>query len=171
MGDAVWFRGGNDGRSGKPTATDVGATRDAEDRARSVEREEREAIAAVNAKSNPSDADGRWGKKEGGGGGGAGDSADDGFEYGVVVIMKASFGFIKCCDRTQDLFFHFTEVKGGEDAVASRRFGFVQEESGRGGRPGRGGTSARCARSWSNPTQGQRSVRDRLEGDAGVGAG
>ena len=74
----------------------MGATRDAEDRARSVEREEREAIAAVNAKSNPSDADGRWGKKEGGGGGGAGDSADDGFEYGVVVIMKASFGFIKC---------------------------------------------------------------------------
>ncbi|MGB1922084.1 MAG: pyrimidine/purine nucleotide monophosphate nucleosidase domain-containing protein, partial [Alcanivorax sp.] len=41
VGDAIWFRGGNDGRSGKPTAVDVGATRDAEDRARSVEREER----------------------------------------------------------------------------------------------------------------------------------
>ena len=142
VGDAVWFRGGNDGRSGKPTATDVGATRDAEDRARSVEREEREAIAAVNAKSNPSDADGRWGKKEGGGGGGAGDSADDGFEYGVVVIMKASFGFIKCCDRAQDLFFHFTEVKGGEDAVSvgqEVRFVCKEGESGGGGRGGRGG--------------------------------
>ena len=140
VGDAVWFRGGNDGRSGKPTATDVGATRDAEDRARSVEREEREAIAAVNAKSNPSDADGRWGKKEGGGG--AGDSADDGFEYGVVVIMKASFGFIKCCDRAQDLFFHFTEVKGGEDAVSvgqEVRFVCKEVESGGGGRGGRGG--------------------------------
>lgn len=141
VGDAVWFRGGNDGRSGKPTAVDVGATRDAEDRARSVEREEREAVAAVNAKSNPSDAD-RWGKKEGGGGGGAGDSADDGFEYGVVVIMKASFGFIKCCDRTQDLFFHFTEVKGGEDAVSvgqEVRFVCKEGESGGGGRGGRGG--------------------------------
>lgn len=140
VGDAVWFRGGNDGRSGKPTAVDVGATRDAEDRARSVEREEREAVAAVNAKSNPSDAD-RWGKKEGGGGG-AGDSADDGFEYGVVVIMKASFGFIKCCDRTQDLFFHFTEVKGGEDAVSvgqEVRFVCKEGESGGGGRGGRGG--------------------------------
>ena len=141
VGDAVWFRGGNDGRSGKPTAVDVGATRDAEDRARSVEREEREAVAAVNAKSNPSDAD-RWGKKDGGGGGGAGDSADDGFEYGVVVIMKASFGFIKCCDRTQDLFFHFTEVKGGEDAVSvgqEVRFVCKEGESGGGGRGGRGG--------------------------------
>ena len=144
VGDAVWFRGGNDGRSGKPTATDVGATRDAEDAARSVEREEREAIAAVNAKSNPSDADGkRWGKKEGGkSGDSAGDSADDGFEYGVVVIMKASFGFIKCCDRTQDLFFHFTEVKGGEDAVSvgqEVRFVCKDGESGGGGRGGRGG--------------------------------
>ena len=34
VGDAVWFRDGNDGRSGKPTAMDVGATREAEDRAR-----------------------------------------------------------------------------------------------------------------------------------------
>ena len=139
VGDAVWFRDGNDGRSGKPTATDVGATREAEDRARAVEREEREAIAAVNAKTNPSDGDGRWGKK----GGVQGDAgADDGFEYGVVVIMKASFGFIKCCDRTQDLFFHFTEVKGGEDAVSvgqEVRFMVKEGESGGGGRGGRGG--------------------------------
>jgi cold shock CspA family protein len=45
-------------------------------------------------------------------------AAADGFEVGSVAVMKASFGFIKCCNRTQDLFFHFTEVSGGEAAVS-----------------------------------------------------
>ena len=29
-----------------------------------------------------------------------------------MTIIKASYGFIKCCERAQDLFFHFTEVIG-----------------------------------------------------------
>ena len=35
--------------------------------------------------------------------------------------MKANYGFIKCCARSDDLFFHFTEVRGGEAAIAVGR--------------------------------------------------
>lgn len=31
-------------------------------------------------------------------------------EFGVISIIKASYGFIKCCSRTKDLFFHFSEL-------------------------------------------------------------
>ena len=40
-------------------------------------------------------------------------------ELGVVTVMKANYGFIKCCARDNDLFFHFTAVEGGEAAAAS----------------------------------------------------
>lgn len=32
-------------------------------------------------------------------------------EYGAVNMLKAHFGFIKCCSRTLDAFFHFSSLK------------------------------------------------------------
>eukprot|EP00873_Tetraselmis_striata_P014809 jgi/Tetstr1/435073/TSEL_024042.t1 len=34
-------------------------------------------------------------------------------EYGAVNMLKAHFGFIKCCSRTLDAFFHFSSLKEG----------------------------------------------------------
>jgi hypothetical protein len=31
-------------------------------------------------------------------------------QLGQVIMVKTNFGFIKCCERTEDLFFHFTAV-------------------------------------------------------------
>ena len=35
--------------------------------------------------------------------------------------MKANYGFIKCCARSDDLFFHFTEVRAAKAAIAVGR--------------------------------------------------
>jgi cold shock CspA family protein len=34
-------------------------------------------------------------------------------EYGVIATLRKRFGFIKCCNRNLDLFFHFNDVKDG----------------------------------------------------------
>jgi len=34
-------------------------------------------------------------------------------EQGVVCTVKDAFGFIKCCDREDRIFYHFTEVEDG----------------------------------------------------------
>lgn len=34
-------------------------------------------------------------------------------EYGVVATLRNRFGFIKCCQRKLDLFFHFHDLEGG----------------------------------------------------------
>jgi len=31
-------------------------------------------------------------------------------QLGQVIMVKTNFGFIKCCERSEDLFFHFTAV-------------------------------------------------------------
>lgn len=31
-------------------------------------------------------------------------------QLGQVIMVKTNFGFIKCCERAEDLFFHFTAV-------------------------------------------------------------
>jgi len=38
-------------------------------------------------------------------------------ELGIVCSLKDSYGFIKCADRDDDLFFHFTELSRSEPAV------------------------------------------------------
>ena len=35
-------------------------------------------------------------------------------EFGVISVIKSGYGFIKCCSRAKDLFFHFSELN--EDA-------------------------------------------------------
>ena len=58
----------------------------------------------------------------------------------MVTIIKASYGFIKCCERAQDLFFHFTEVIGGEAAVSvGQDVTFRVRHPGVGGGRGAGG--------------------------------
>ena len=62
----------------------------------------------LSAPATGADAEGRWGKSAA-----AADAPEEPREErGVVTIIKASYGFIKCCERAQDLFFHFTEVIG-----------------------------------------------------------
>ena len=127
IGLPVRFTRASDGRAGKPTASRVAFAKDEEPLARELEKEEREAASAARrAAPNPSDGD-RWGKaadsNSSNARGGASDAdlaaaaaaaaADDDHEYGVVAQMKASYGFIRCCDRANDLFFHFTDVRGG----------------------------------------------------------
>ena len=63
VGSAVYFTRGEEGRDGKPTATRVSIA--PEERARALEREEKEALAAAAKLSAPAtgaDAEGRWGK-------------------------------------------------------------------------------------------------------------
>ena len=31
-------------------------------------------------------------------------------QLGQVIMVKSNFGFIKCCERADDIFFHFTAV-------------------------------------------------------------
>ena len=38
-------------------------------------------------------------------------------EFGVISIIKSSYGFIKCCSRPKDLFFHFSELNEDVDAA------------------------------------------------------
>jgi cold shock CspA family protein len=129
LGCAVTFSRGEDGRSGKPTAVDVSLA--PEEEARKIEAREKaflreQAKSAASANATGSDAD-RWGKEkksEDSFAAGATASEDDldlsdpSLELGVVSVMKANYGFIKCCARRDDLFFHFTEVTGGEAAVS-----------------------------------------------------
>ena len=127
LGCAVTFLRGEDGRSGKPTAVDVSLA--PEEEARKIEAREkaflREQARAAAAPATGSDAD-RWGKEKT-----SEDSvrdatseddldllSDPSLELGVVSVMKANYGFIKCCARRDDVFFHFTEVRGGEAAVS-----------------------------------------------------
>eukprot|EP00192_Tetraselmis_astigmatica_P002111 CAMPEP_0117662406 /NCGR_PEP_ID=MMETSP0804-20121206/8037_1 /TAXON_ID=1074897 /ORGANISM="Tetraselmis astigmatica, Strain CCMP880" /LENGTH=1011 /DNA_ID=CAMNT_0005469305 /DNA_START=465 /DNA_END=3501 /DNA_ORIENTATION=+ len=37
-------------------------------------------------------------------------------EFGQVNLIKGNFGFIKCCSRPSDVFFHLSSLKGGLDA-------------------------------------------------------
>ena len=129
LGCAVTFSRGEDGRSGKPTAVDVSLA--PEEEARKIEAREKaflreQAKSAAAAPATGSDAD-RWGKEkksEDSFAAGATPSEDDldlsdpSLELGVVSVMKANYGFIKCCARRDDVFFHFTEVTGGEAAVS-----------------------------------------------------
>lgn len=39
-------------------------------------------------------------------------------EFGVISVVKSGYGFIKCCSRSKDLFFHFSEL--AEDAETAR---------------------------------------------------
>ncbi len=39
-------------------------------------------------------------------------------EFGVISVIKSGYGFIKCCSRAKDLFFHFSELN--EDASTAR---------------------------------------------------
>ena len=32
-------------------------------------------------------------------------------QLGQVIMLKSNFGFIKCCERAEDLFFHFTAIE------------------------------------------------------------
>lgn len=38
-------------------------------------------------------------------------------EFGVISIIKFSYGFIKCCFRLKDLFFYFSELNEDVDVV------------------------------------------------------
>jgi len=38
-------------------------------------------------------------------------------EFGVISIVKTSYGFIKCCSRSKDLFFHFSELSEDPDTL------------------------------------------------------
>ena len=133
LGCAVTFSRGEDGRSGKPTAVDVSLA--PEEDARALEAREKAHVARARAAAAPAtgaDAD-RWGKEkkaflEHSTDASSKDSADVpletedlSLELGVVSVMKANYGFIKCCARSDDLFFHFTEVRGGEAAIAVGR--------------------------------------------------
>ena len=132
LGCAVTFSRGEDGRSGKPTAVDVSLA--PEEEARALEAREKAHLAKARAAAAPatgSDAD-RWGKEKKAGAATASNASldppdgdpstnDPSLELGVVSVMKANYGFIKCCARSDDLFFHFTEVLGGEAAVAVGR--------------------------------------------------
>ena len=133
LGCAVTFSRGEDGRSGKPTAVDVSLA--PEEDARALEAREKAHVARARAAAAPAtgaDAD-RWGKEkkaflEHSTDASSKDSADvpletedPSLELGVVSVMKANYGFIKCCARSDDLFFHFTEVRGGEAAIAVGR--------------------------------------------------
>ena len=35
-----------------------------------------------------------------------------------VVTMRSQFGFIKCCERPGEMFFHFSALQGGADAFS-----------------------------------------------------
>lgn len=35
-----------------------------------------------------------------------------------VVTMRSQFGFIKCCERPGEMFFHFSALQGGPEAFA-----------------------------------------------------
>ena len=39
-------------------------------------------------------------------------------EFGVISVIKSGYGFIKCCSRSKDLFFHFSEL--AEDADSAK---------------------------------------------------
>ena len=131
LGMAVSFTRGEDGRSGKPTAVNVSLI--SEDEARDLENAEKAFLQMERTANTPatgSDAD-RWGKTNktldlSGPDAGNLESPSDqtpepGSELGVVSVMKANYGFIRCVERPDDLFFHFTEVRGGEAAVAVGR--------------------------------------------------
>ena len=91
----------------------------------------------LSAPATGADAEGRWGKSAAA----AADAPEEPREErGVVTIIKASYGFIKCCERAQDLFFHFTEVIGGEAAVSvGQDVTFRVRHPGVGGGRGAGG--------------------------------
>lgn len=127
LGSAVSFERGGDGRSGKPTAVNVSLVSETE--ARDVEQREKACLAAgrlqTSAPPTGMGAD-RWGKEKRPADTGTPEEMPDphkdavppeGAELGVVSVMKANYGFIKCVDRGDDLFFHFTEIRGGETAV------------------------------------------------------
>ena len=129
LGCAVTFARGEDGRSGKPTAVDVSLAPEEEARALEAREKAHVAKARAAAPATGSDAD-RWGKEK------KADAtsnasldpsdadssqSDASLELGVVSVMKANYGFIKCCARSDDLFFHSSEVRGGEAAVAVGR--------------------------------------------------
>jgi len=38
-------------------------------------------------------------------------------EFGVISVVKENYGFIKCCSRSKDLFFHFSELLEDPDAL------------------------------------------------------
>ena len=132
LGCAVTFSRGEDGRSGKPTAVDVSLA--PEEDARALEAREKAHVARARAAAAPAtgaDAD-RWGKEKKAFVENSTDASpkdasdvpletDPSLELGVVSVMKANYGFIKCCARSDDLFFHLTEVRGGEAAIAVGR--------------------------------------------------
>ena len=41
-------------------------------------------------------------------------------EYGVVAVLKKNFGFIKCCSRPQDMFFHIKDLDSSIQAEELR---------------------------------------------------
>ncbi|GAX85509.1 hypothetical protein CEUSTIGMA_g12925.t1 [Chlamydomonas eustigma] len=40
-------------------------------------------------------------------------NVEDHKEYGVIATLRKRFGFIKCCSRNLDLFFHFDDLQDG----------------------------------------------------------
>ena len=127
-GAAVWFvrkeaAPEDAGSHRRGTATEVALAPEEVARAAEAELEEQARASRTGIGATGSDAE-RWGKSAGVMAAGnkirgeVGASDDDGYEFGVVASMRANFGFIKCCERVQDVFFHFTEVAGGEAAVS-----------------------------------------------------
>ena len=35
-----------------------------------------------------------------------------------IITMRTQFGFIKCCERPGEMFFHFSALTGGPEAYA-----------------------------------------------------
>lgn len=35
-----------------------------------------------------------------------------------IITMRTQFGFIKCCERPGEMFFHFSALTGGSEAFA-----------------------------------------------------
>ena len=164
-------RAARTGRDGKPTATRVSLA--PEERARALRARGEGGVGGGGAAAAPATgADAELGQ------GGAfleirptrrrrlptflSSFAEDlSLELGVVTIMKASYGFIKCCARREDLFFHFTEVIGGEAAVSvGQDVTFrVRHPAAGGGRGAGGRTSPWRSASRAAPKR-QRGVRD-----------
>jgi len=51
---------------------------------------------------------------------------------GVVIMLKSNFGFVKCCERTEDIFFHVSSVQDewvGETETIKIASGAVEEDS------------------------------------------
>ena len=47
----------------------------------------------------------------------------------MISVIKSGYGFIKCCSRAKDLFFHFSELSEGEYPATGKRCSFPSSQS------------------------------------------